>query len=84
MYLSTKFQVSDIIVASFRQGEGGVIHPLTSKWTPEKPTQIRVKFLHWVPKSTAFPICTVIFAIKILENIATYTEKTILVPATVS
>ena len=40
--LHTKFQVSSIILTSFRQG---VILPLspTSKQTSKKPTQIRVK-----------------------------------------
>ena len=49
VYLHTKFQVSSIILTSFRQG---VIFPSppppthththTSKRTPKKPTQIRV------------------------------------------
>ena len=52
-YLRAKFEVSSMILTSFRQ-EGGEefnpppIHPphthtLTSKRTPKKPTQIRVK-----------------------------------------
>ena len=52
VYLHTKFQVSSIILKSFRHG-GGVrmgwgggggnfTHP-TSKQTSKKPTQIRVK-----------------------------------------
>ena len=43
VYLRTKFQVSSIILASFRQG--GVILPRplpNSKRVPKKPTQIRV------------------------------------------
>ena len=48
VYLRAKFEVSNIILTSFRQGEeGGVILPLppipTSKRTPKKSTQIRVK-----------------------------------------
>ena len=44
VYLSRKFEVSSIILASFRQGGGGSFTPppLTSKRTPIKPTQIRV------------------------------------------
>ena len=40
VYLRAKFEVSSIILTSFRQG---VILPPTSKRTPKKPTQIRVK-----------------------------------------
>ena len=58
MYLRTKCEVSIVIPTSFRhegkgRGGGGVIPPLiTSKWTPKKPTQIRLglisdKFEHW-------------------------------------
>ena len=56
MYLRTKCEVSIVILTSFRhggKGGGGVIPPLiTSKWTPKKPTQIRLglisdKFEHW-------------------------------------
>ena len=48
VYLRAKFEVSIIILTSFRQkrggGEGGrAILPPTSKQTPKKPTQIRVK-----------------------------------------
>ena len=41
VYLRAKFEASSVILTSFRQG---VIlpHP-TSKRTPKKPTQIRVK-----------------------------------------
>ena len=46
VYLRAKFEVSSIILTSFRQG-GGIIYrpPPTSKRTPKKPTQIR---LTWV------------------------------------
>ena len=41
VYLRAKFEVSSIILTSFRQG--GNFTPLpTSKRTPKKPTQIRV------------------------------------------
>ena len=42
VYLRTKFQVSSIVLTSFRQD---VILPLppTSEQTPQKPIQIRVK-----------------------------------------
>ena len=46
VYLRAKFEVSSIILTSFRQGRwgGGVIlQPPTTKRTPTKPTQIRVK-----------------------------------------
>ena len=57
VYLRTKFQVSSIIVMSFRQG---VIlppqpHP-TAKQTPKKPTQIRVNKNSSKYKNKAF--CT--------------------------
>ena len=51
MYLCTKFQVSSIILTSFRQGGGmeggGVVgnSPPTSKRTPKKATDIGVKEL---------------------------------------
>ena len=48
MYLRAKSEVSSIILTSFRQGRGSFTlppHPLTSKRTPKKPTQIRVKEL---------------------------------------
>ena len=46
VYLRTKFQVSSMILTSFRQGV--ILHPpttttTTSKRTPKKSTQIRVK-----------------------------------------
>ena len=41
VYLSTKFQVSSIILTSFRKG--GVIITPTQKQTPKNPTIIRVK-----------------------------------------
>ena len=54
VYLRTKFQVSSIILTSFRQGEGGgrrEILPVPppsntskhTKRTPKTPTQIRVQ-----------------------------------------
>ena len=44
VYLHAKFEVSSIVLTSFRQG-GGNFTPLppTSKRTPKKPTQIGVK-----------------------------------------
>ena len=52
VYLRAKFEVSRIIITSFRQGV--VLHcpppppTINSKRTPRKPTQIRVKinFMH--------------------------------------
>ena len=41
VYLSTKFQVSSIILTSFRQGRVNFTPP-SSKRTPKTPTQIRV------------------------------------------
>ena len=43
-YLQTKFQVSRIILTSFRQG---AILPPNPKGTPKKPTQI-LGCTHWV------------------------------------
>ena len=50
VYFRTKFQVSSIILTSFRlgRGGGGVILPppntsKRTKRTPKKPTQIRVR-----------------------------------------
>ena len=46
VFLRAKFEFSIVILRSFRQGVGGrvVIYPHpTSKQTPKKPTQIRVK-----------------------------------------
>ena len=50
VYLQAKFQVSSIILPSFRQGGGGGggdvnTPPFTSKQTTQKPTQIKVKAL---------------------------------------
>ena len=42
VYLQAKFEVSSIILTGFRQG-GNFTPPPTSKRTPKKPTQIRVK-----------------------------------------
>ena len=41
VYLRTKFQVSSIILTSFRQGV--ILPPPTTKGTPEKLTQISVE-----------------------------------------
>ena len=43
VYLCTKFQVSSLVLMSFRQG-GNFTPPLppTSKQPPKKPTQIKV------------------------------------------
>ena len=46
VYLHTKFQVSSIVLTNIRQGGGGLILPSpSSKQTPKKSTQIRVKNL---------------------------------------
>ena len=58
VYLRTKFQVSSIVLTSFKWGRDGgdnftpppppthtLTHTHTSKQTPKKPTQIRVKWL---------------------------------------
>ena len=45
VYLRAKFQVSSIILTSFRQGGNFTPPSSTSKQTPKKPTQIRVNFL---------------------------------------
>ena len=47
MYLRAKFEVSSIILTSFRQWGGGDSNfiPPTLKQIPKKPTQIRVKEL---------------------------------------
>ena len=45
MYLCANFEVASIIIISFRQGGEGNFPPATSKRTPKKPTQIRVKTL---------------------------------------
>ena len=59
LYLRTKFQVSSLLLTSFRQrkeGGGGVILPLphTSKRTPKKLTQIRVKSGNFLNNLTVF------------------------------
>ena len=47
LYLPAKFKVSSKIVTSFRQGESNnFTFPTTSKWIPEKPTQIMVKYAY--------------------------------------
>ena len=45
VYLRATFEVSSIVLRSFRQGVGANFTPPppTSKRTPKKPTQIRVK-----------------------------------------
>ena len=43
VYLHAKSEVYSIILTGFRQGGGNFTPPPTSKWTPIKPTQIRVK-----------------------------------------
>ena len=45
VYLRAKFEVSNIILMSFRQG---VIPPPTSKRTPKMPTQISVKNIYYL------------------------------------
>ena len=44
VYLRAKFEVSSIILTRFRQGVILPRPPSTSKRTPKKPTQIRVKY----------------------------------------
>ena len=48
VYLRTKFEVSSIILTSFRQGDNFAPTP-TSKRTPKKPAKIKVKIptLRW-------------------------------------
>ena len=55
VYLRAKFKVSSIILTSFRQGEGIILPlpPPTSKRTPKKSTQIRVKLCHY---SVIYPV----------------------------
>ena len=50
VYIRAKFEVSSMILTSFRQGV--ILSPPTSKRTPKKPTQIRVKrqFSIWCSK----------------------------------
>ena len=43
VYLRAKFEVSSVILTSFRQGVTSHHPPPTSKQTPKNPTQIRVK-----------------------------------------
>ena len=46
VYLRAKLEVSSVILKSFRQGGNVTPHPTpTSKRTPKKPTQIRVKVM---------------------------------------
>ena len=58
LYLRTKFQVSSLFLASFRQRKegGGEILPLphTSKRTPKKLTQIKVKRGNFLNNLTVF------------------------------
>ena len=52
MYFRTKFQISSIILTSFRQGSDFTTPPTTPKQTTKKPTLIRVKSLtnkQWTP-----------------------------------
>ena len=48
VYLCTKFQVSSIILTSFRQRANFTSLPHTAKRTPKKPTQIRVKLMFFM------------------------------------
>ena len=43
VYLRPKFEVSSIILTGVRQGGGVILLPPTSKGTPKKPIEIRVK-----------------------------------------
>ena len=44
VYLRAKFDVSSLIITSFKQGGGEFYPPPISKRTPKKATQIRVKW----------------------------------------
>ena len=46
--LLTKFQVSNIILTSFREGNNVTPHPQLQNEPPKKPNQIRVKVSLWV------------------------------------
>ena len=50
VYLRVKFEVSSIILTGFRQGV--ILLPPTSKRTPQKPTQIRVRIIISVSKKS--------------------------------
>ena len=57
VYLRTNFQVSSIILTSFKQKRGeGYFTPPTSKWTPKNPAQICV-----VKKQENFKIAILAF-----------------------
>ena len=58
VYLRTKFQVSSIILTSFRQGGGVILSqpPLTTKETPKNSILIRVKDTHW-EKAPSITFC---------------------------
>ena len=62
LYLCTKFQVSRIILMSFRQGRVIFFYP-TSKWILEKSTQIRLKnlFEHEKEETVDKPVWAKIF-----------------------
>ena len=53
VYLCAKFEVSSIILTSFRRGS---FTPPTSKGTPKKPTQIRVNEIDTFYSSTYYLI----------------------------
>ena len=57
VYLHAKLQVSSIILKSFRQE--GNFPPSTSKRTPKKPTQIRVKEILEKNKSLTVHYCNI-------------------------
>ena len=59
VYLRAKFEVASIILTSFRQGGG--VYPPTSKRTPKKPTQIRVKNIYFEKFCEGLPLKSKIF-----------------------
>ena len=69
--LRNKFQVSGIILTSFRQG-GNSLPPPTSKRTPKEPTQISVKLLFVLQKSLLKIITNSLLA----TVVAQFTTKT--------
>ena len=56
VYLRAKLEVSSIILTGFRHGGNFTPPPPTSKRTPKKPTQVRVKYLNKALPSLSFSI----------------------------
>ena len=62
VYLHTKFQLSSIPLTGFRQGviltsPPPLLHTHTSKRTPKKPTQIRVKHREITDRLSHLLVC---------------------------